>query len=119
VWYIVKPKGRGAIPFLRSLLSSYSNVKNVYIRPIAYRTNIYAIEVPGEEELGLPSLLEYDVILKADNVVLGEGWTKVEVIEKRFKHKYWDYETSLRFMRIGGKEYPIGRIRLEEFEEIK
>jgi len=114
VWYVIKPKV-GGLAFLRALLR-WNKPREVYVRQVAHRTSIYAVNVDKD----LWFLPPHEVILRAGNLELGEGWERVEVFGKTIRHRGTGWERKVLFVRLGGREHPLYPPRsLRFFEDVE
>jgi len=115
MWFVVKPRGRGGIVFLRSLIIN-NNVKQLYAKEIAYRTTIYAVEIGGKE---LTLYTPHEILLTTDNLKLGGGWEKIDVDYRTLRHKRYSYLRVIPFLRVNNVEHPLHPIQPDNYEKVE
>ena len=116
MWYIIKPKERkGGLVFLRSLIAN-NDIKQLYAKQVYRGVNIYAVELDDKSKLVLNT--PHDVLLKTNNIELGDGWEKIEVYSKDLKHKRYHYIISSTFIRVGGVEAPLFPLNVDNYEAV-
>lgn len=122
VWLIVKfskPSGLSLLRILSNMLEN-NTVRSVYIKQVAHRTNIYAIETEDEAQL-LEFLklkdVKFEILAKADRIEL-VNWVPVEVTSKRYRNLIFGFETEFKFIKVGDRVTPLGRFNEAEWEEV-
>jgi len=127
VWLIMKITRPNGLALFR-ILSTFG-IATIFAKQVARKVNIYAI--PCEDPSTVIKALKiyggtFEVLAIANELQLGEGWEKAEVVTKKFVND-WGWVVNMKFIRYKGKEYPVGRVRpdwkeaseaeLEESEE--
>jgi len=123
VWLIMKFSRPSGLSLLRlfSAAFEFGYVKSIYVKQVAHRTNIYAIETDNDSRL-LESLrlrdAKFEVLAKAEKIEL-VGWTPIEIVKKKYRNKVFDFlETEFKFIKVGDKTVPLGRFNEMEWEEV-
>jgi len=111
VWLIMKITRPNGLALFR-ILSTFG-ITTIFAKQVARKVNIYAI--PCEDPNTVIKALKiyggtFEVLAIANELQLGEGWEKAEVVTKKFVND-WGWVVNMKFIRYKGKEYPVGRVR--------
>jgi len=115
-WLLVQFKKPRGLALLRALSQYGASIGELYVRRVGYRSNLYAIKADtrrtNAEKLlkDLGRWAKVELLAIADSLTLGEGWEKVEFVDREVRHREIpELRANMRYIRIGGREIPVAK----------